>query len=190
MGGWGRPVVEDGLTLDLARIIRSGRNSGVLTWTWGTNGGQASIGFDLDLAADRLTLDYTVGDDRRPIKQSIRLTVTYPHFGGVRRWMICPVTGKRCGKLYSNAGSDLFLSREALGLVYESQREDEMGRALRRGFKALERLGGGKDIEEVHYLQKPKWMRWRTFNREMAKAREASAMHLSCAVARFGADFF
>jgi hypothetical protein len=183
--GCGRPVVEDGLALDLACLVRGHRRQGVLTWTWG-QGGKASIGYRLDLDAERLTLNFTTGSDRRPIEQSIRLTATYPHFGGRRWWMTCPETGKRCGKLYSNAGSDLFLSREALGLAYRSQREDEMDRALRRAFKVLDRLGGGNDLDEIHYLPKPKWMRWKTFNREMMKAREANSMNWSCAFDRFG----
>ena len=55
--------------------------------------------------------------------------------------------------------------------------------------RTLNRLGGTGDMGECHYPQKPKWMRWKTFDREMAKAREAreaNAMHLSCGLARFG----
>jgi len=87
--------------------------------------------------------------------------------------MICTVTGRRCQRLYTIAGYPRFASREALGLAYASQREAWTERALRRGRKALKCLGGLGDLDEVDALPEPKWMRWATYEAEMAKAREA-----------------
>lgn len=178
MGGWGsgrpgwRPVVEDGLALDFGFLRRLGGSAGTLWWS---RGGDriASIGWRLDLAAEGLTLNYTVDAGRRPVEQYIHLITTRPHFGGIRYWMICPVTRKRCAKLYSYPGHNYFTSREALGLAYRSQREDRMDRALRRGQKVLVDLGGTGDMDEAHYLRKPKWMRWPTFERKIAKVQAA-----------------
>ena len=75
----------------------------------------------------------------------------------------------------TSGGFNRFASREALGLAYRSQSEDAMGRALRRSRKALRRLGGTGDMDEVLYLPKPKWMRRATYEREMTKALQARA---------------
>jgi hypothetical protein len=182
VGGWGsgrsgwHPVVEDGLTLDFGFLRRLGGRSGTLWWS---RGGEriASIGWELHLAAEMLTLNYVVGDERRPIGQFIHLVMTRPHFGGVRWWMVCPATGRRVAKLHMYGGRNYFVSRQALGMAYRSQREDVMDRALRRGDKVLAKLGR-KDlsIEDAPYLPKPKWMRWRTYERAIAEAQAVNGV--------------
>lgn len=193
MGGWGsgrpgwRPVVEDGLTLDFGFLRRLGGRSGTLWWS--CRGERiAAISWGLDLAAEILTLNYVVGDERRPIEQRIRLTTTRPHFGGIRWWMACPATGRRVAKLHKYAGCDRFVSREALGMAYRSQREDVMDRALRRGDRVLAKLGR-KDlsIEDAPYLPKPKWMRWRTYERTIEEARAVNAVWDAAFCAKAGA---
>lgn len=181
MGGWGsgrpgwRPVVEDALKLDFGFVRRMGGYSGQLWWSRGDER-VATIGWALNLGAECLTLNYVVGAERRPVEQSIRLTTTRPHFGGIRWWMVCPATGRRAAKLYKYPGCDLFVSREALGMAYQSQREDALDRAIRRGVRVAEKLGRKNvGLDEVPYLPKPKWMRWRTYERTIAEAQSADA---------------
>ena len=183
--GGGRPVVEHGLALDFDWLRRQGQRSGSLHWS---QGGEetASIGYRLDLPGELLTLHYVAGDEREQVEQRIHLTFTEPPFGGRRWWMLCPITGERCLRLHSGWGYNRFASRKALGLAYASQSEDGMDRALRRGRKALERLGGSGDLDEAHYLPKPKWMRWPTYEREIAKARAADHAWAQAMADRFG----
>ena len=55
----------------------------------------------------------------------------------------------------------------AARLAYACQREPAHERALRRAFKLRSTLGAEGGIGD--YVAKPKWMRWRTYDRAMAK---------------------
>jgi hypothetical protein len=50
-------------------------------------------------------------------------------------------------------------------VAYASQFESPIYRALRGKAKIEERLWGFCDMEFWHFPPKPKWMRWRTYNR-------------------------
>lgn len=195
MGGFGsgrrgwRPVVEDGIALDIGYLRRSGRSGGSLHWS--KRGCEvAAIGWWIDLEAKLLTLNYVAGEAREPVEQRIRLTTTAPHLGGVRWWMLCPYSGRRCLKLYSGWGFNRFASREALGIAYRSQREDQLDRLIRRTHKILDELGGTGDLDEAYYLPKPKWMRWPTYERKMAEALAGAEAFSAKAARIIGLDRF
>jgi hypothetical protein len=57
-------------------------------------------------------------------------------------------------------------------LVYESQGEDIKYRAVRRAQKIRRRLGGNADLGDF-FPDKPKRMRWATYERLMQKAEKA-----------------
>jgi hypothetical protein len=81
------------------------------------------------------------------------------HLGGSRAWFLCPAVGcgRRVAILY---GGGIFACRHCYQLAYASSREDSGGRATRRADRLRARpgiLNGEGD--------KPKWMRWRTFER-------------------------
>ena len=64
-------------------------------------------------------------------------------------------------------------------LAYRSQRETSHDRASRRAFKLRGKLGADGGIGD--YIAKPKWMRWRTYDRkleEIAAAEEVVDAHL------------
>lgn len=105
---WGsKQTVEDGLTIDLNKLIRDGSiKPGVgwqatLTWTNTRTGEKvASIGYEANLIKPEnayVRLHYNHND--KPQDYKVRLTTTQPNFGGVRWWFICPVSGQRVGKL-------------------------------------------------------------------------------------------
>ena len=119
-------------------------------------------------------LSYRLGPEERHVDCRIRLTTTTPYFGGIRWWFRCPLSGRRVRKLYLVWGCDYFASRAALGLAYASTREQPHERLLRRRQKIQERLGGTGSEDELNCLPKPKWMRWKTFNRLMQEANEAN----------------
>ncbi len=96
-------------------------------------------------------------------------------FGGVRWWWVCPATGRRTAKLYLPVGGSRFLSRQAYGLAYASQREDRVARAHRRAARVHQRLGGPCRSAFGATPSKPKWMRRGTYERLAAELQEIDA---------------
>jgi hypothetical protein len=117
-----------------------------------------------------LRLQYTIHDywtgDPYEIDDKIFLTTTRPSFGGLRWWFVCPRLNRRVRKLYLPLGGRHFWSRRAYRLAYASQRETVYDRAMRRARKLYLKLGG--DPADDAYPDKPKRMRWTTYNRLMA----------------------
>lgn len=98
----------------------------------------------------------------------IGLQTTPQPFGGVRWWFCCPRTGRRSVRLFLPRGGIRFLSRHAYGLGYATQRECPVDRAWRRGSKLYASMGGQGDWRDDP-LPKPKWMRWKTYDRKRAQ---------------------
>lgn len=189
MGGYGsgrsggRPTVEDGLTLDLAKLLRDrlfrpGQGwAGSIVWTYvGTGERVGSIGYHALLGDERgrVRLHYTTtrwNGEKRASDYWVELTTTPQPFGGRRWWFRCPRTGARVAKLHLPPGALTFASRQAYRLAYRSQRETPRDRALGRAFKLRDRLGAKGGIGDC--IDKPKGMRWRTFEREMEKVEAA-----------------
>jgi hypothetical protein len=178
--------MESGLTLSLPKLMRDRlfRPGSVcyssLVWTNTTTGERVgSIGYEAHLGQEsgRLRLHYTttrLDGERRESDYWIALTTTSQPFGGRRWWFVCPRTGRRAAKLYLPNGAFTFASRQAYRLAYRSQREAPHDRALRRAFKLRGELGGDGGIGD--YISKPKWMRWRTFDRAMARIERAEGV--------------
>ncbi len=80
-----------------------------------------------------------------------------------------PGHGRRTAKLYLPVAGARFLSRQAYGLAYASQREDEVARAHRRAARLHGLLGSPRRSAFGGTLPKPKWMRWPTYERLSAE---------------------
>lgn len=171
----GRGTVEGcaSIVLSINTIIRAtgGRSPSGRRLTVTVNGQPQTILVRLDLepAAETgsLTLKYDVQHTSAatgPQHYAVRLVSTPCPFGGRRWWAICPATGRRAVKLYLPNGGRRFLSRAAYGMPYQSQRETEAGRAW-RAIREVDRRLGMAPAGIGAALEKPKWMRWRTFNR-------------------------
>jgi hypothetical protein len=77
-------------------------------------------------------------------------------------------------KLYMPPGSTRFLSRAAYRrLAYKSQRVTPYDRAINRAYKLRRRLGDRGMIGDE--IDKPKWTRWATFNRQVERIERADA---------------
>ena len=136
--GCGKATVEDGLTLDINKLVRVGNIrpggwcSGTLRWTRVASGEEVgSIGYEADLMAPDqawVRLHYRVNDE--PQDYRVTLETTRPNYGGRRWWFRCPATGWRVAKLHLPSGGQIFASRRAYGLAYQSQRERAYDRAL------------------------------------------------------------
>lgn len=184
MGGYGsgrsggRVLVENALRIDVDAMIRRGciqpdaHIVGQLRFDF--DGDDLVVHFESRLGHPdnswiRLKyaiVDYWTGDEHK-INDQIFLVGTQPPFGGVRWWFECPRSGRRVRKLYLPLGGRHFRSHLAYRLAYACQREAVDDRARRRARKLCLRLGG--DPDDDTYPDKPKRMRWKTYNRLMDK---------------------
>lgn len=160
MGGYGsgrstgRPRTGGCKAFDLARLKRKS-GTGIFSWSMAGEH-MGSVGYRL--THDALALFWTRdGEDR---EKRFALTYTPTPFGK-RPWIVCGC-GRRCRILYS-AGRG-WSCRLCNNLGYQSQVEDRGTRMRRKAGKLIRRCGFNPDEYEFPD-EKPKWMRWRTFNR-------------------------
>jgi hypothetical protein len=195
----GRPTVEHALKLDLHHLIRNGSFRpgatvvGSLTWTDSYSGQQtASIGYEAHMGEDSgwVRLRYTTTNhwsgETTQHDYRVELTSTLQPFGGRRWWWVCPRRGDLVSKLYKPGGSAIFASRKAHRLAYRSQRQSPHDRALGRAFKLRRRLGSTAGIGDE--IEKPKGMRWATFDRKIEQIEAAEAIcnaHLAQFIRQF-----
>jgi hypothetical protein len=104
----------------------------------------------------------------------ILLDTTPCHFGWDRYWFLCPARGcdQRVAVLYLKGRE--FACRHCCHLTYQSQREREAMRALRRAQKIRVRLGGSADMQ-TPFPDKPKGMHGRTYRTLHQKGLEVEA---------------
>jgi hypothetical protein len=141
--------------------------------------------------ANYLLLDFKVReyDEEKwtPVRQTVHFDQTPTHFGGQRRWFLCPGCDRRCRILYGGAR---FFCRKCYRLSYRSQSEDSAQRAISRTQATRRRLGGSESIDD-YFPPKPKGMHWKTYNRlveadeEAARRADAKLMGFFARLQRF-----
>jgi hypothetical protein len=117
------------------------------------------------------------GSEWEDVREPVPLTWTTCNFGGERPWFICPGAGcgRRVAVLYGPGR--YFLCRHCYDLVYESQRENGMYRALRRAQTIRERLGGSASMMKP-FPERPKGMHHETYWRLREEHDEAEMAQL------------
>ena len=117
------------------------------------------------------------GDEWEDVQEPVELDWTPCTFGGERPWFICPGAGcgRRVAILYGPGR--YFLCRHCYDLAYQSQRDNEMYRALHRAQDIRQRLGGSANMMEP-FPEKPKGMHWRTYERLWWEHHEAEMEQL------------
>jgi len=129
-------------------------------------------------------------DDEREHTYRVSLTSTPMRFGGRRWWWLCPRTGSRAFVLYLPNGGYEFWSHAAYRLGYACQRETTTDRLMRRARKLNRALGGEGGAIGDQPPGKPKWMRWKTWERKYREwdeaDRRADYMWATEAARRFG----
>lgn len=184
--------------LDFARIfgtalnraeIATGKAPLYATWEWHSGDAFSNEWLRGTIANPdgelSMTLEHLGG------RQVVRLLATFPHFGGVRYWFECPHTFRRCRVLYRPTNSEHagYACKSAWRIHYACQHESDVDRARRKSVKIRERLWphvGGDVTIPADQLPKPKWMRWRTFNRLVAECLEADAVMNDYSLRHFG----
>ena len=154
-------------SLDVRRWAREGmlRPGYRGSWQWLRNGDVvASVWMSAE--QERVTLTYrrrSNGGDWKDEEYPVRIVRTPCNLGGARPWFVCPAHG--CGRRVAILhGGGIFACRRCHQLAYASTREDAGDRATRRADRIRARLGWEPGILNGRGL-KPKWMRWRTFER-------------------------
>jgi hypothetical protein len=147
-------------------MLRPGYSGG---WRWHC-GGQQVASIQMRAEADRVMLIYrhrSGGGDWKDEEYPVDLERTACHLGGSRVWFLCPVRGcgRRVAILY---GGGIFACRRCHRLAYDSTRESAGDRATRRADHIRMRIGWEPGILNGDG-PKPKWMRWKTFDRLVAR---------------------
>lgn len=195
-GGW-RPHIEGALVLNIGCLIRFGAlrdgARGSLTWrdSYGDERGGISYATVMQTDSGALTLLYSLPDretdDRKSIQCFIRLSSLPLHYGGRRWYMHCPYTGRRALKLYKFSGIEQFCHRTAIRPLptYASQRVSGINRVIEQRW-AIRRKLGDKVSDLFGEPMRPKWIRWRTYERYAARDAELSARENSYFLSFFG----
>ena len=177
-----RVRLEDGLKLDLNQLVRQnlvrpGAAWGsTIRWNYRYSGEEIASGqVSADMTHDRrgwLRLQLGTFDQWIPLEAVPR------HFGGRQWYFLCPATSLRASVLWKPPGANRFCSRQTWGrqVAYGSQFASPHDRALNAAQDIRYRLGW-EDYASIDDCMppKPKWMRWRTYERiiQLCEANEA-----------------
>ena len=177
-GGYPTAEACQSFVIDIASLRRGGLRTGLK--------GEASLKYGEDEFPIRMAID-TTGDnphivlthetrstryESEAVSYRVQLTWTQPPFGGRRWWFRCPKTYRRAQKLVLPLGGHQFWSRRGYGLGYPCQRETPYDRAMRRLRKLDRTLGGWGEGIPDDPPEKPKWMRWRTYESKQLQWQE------------------
>jgi hypothetical protein len=172
-----RACLQSGLSLNLnrliqRRLIQPGAYSGSgISWTSSYTGEPIASGLiTADVSGDHEGwLRIQIGQ----LDQWISLVSEPRHFGGRQWYFMCPTTDRRASVLWKPPGARRFACRQAWGrqVAYSSQFQTLTDRAHQGMAKINSRLCsiGGFHPDEWDLPPKPKWMRWRTYNRAVEK---------------------
>jgi hypothetical protein len=134
-----------------------------------------------DEKAERVILTYRhrsgPGGEWEEVREPVPLAWTACNFGEQRPWFVCPGAGcgRRVAILYGPGR--YFLCRHCYDLVYESQRDNAMSRALHKAQSIRKHLGGSANMMEP-FPEKPKGMHRETYERLWWEHHEAEMEQL------------
>ena len=187
--GGGKDTTSDYKKIDVRFLQKQGHlvPSKSFTLSWTRNGINAGwIQGRTTNEAVVLSYKHRRGDweEWKSEEYPVRISHSPCNYGGKRPWLHCPARGcgRRVAILY---GGPIFVCRHCRQLAYDSQRERDYERALRRVQTIQERLGGtGCAVDGCP--EKPKGMHWSTYRRlERQYGHYELAMNLG-SVRRFG----
>ena len=173
-----RARLENGLKLDITRLarrgfIRFGAATGPvgIKWTNSYTGNEIASGIITANMSEPYSGWFQIRI--RQLDQQISSVALPRHFGGRQWFFICPYLGRRATVLWMPPGAHSFASRQRWGrhVAYSSQFLSPMDRVHAGKAKINRRLCriGGYDPDEWEIPPKPKWIRWRTYERAVQK---------------------
>src|SRR6201987_422597 len=179
-----RVRLESGLKLNLNSLARRGFiKPGAITgpvsiaWTDGYTGEQIAGSITADMSGEQTGwLRILLGR----LNQCFTLVARRRHFGGRQWFFMCPHLHSLATVLWMPPGARSFACQRRWGrqVASASQFMDRIARAHQGKAKIHSRLCsvGGFDPDEWDLPPKPKWMRWRTYNRIVEKFDRYEAM--------------
>ncbi len=173
-----RVRLESGFKLDLPKLTRQGfllpgskTGPTFIRWSYTATGEEIATGLlSADLSGQfegwaRLQLG--------ELDQRIELRARPRHFGGRQWYFRCPYKGRDVSVLWKPPGAKDFACRQRWGqqVAYGSQFERWHDRALNGAHRIRAQLDpkGIYGCIDDMFPPKPKWMRWRTYDRLAAK---------------------
>ncbi len=143
------------------------------TFTFDEGGSdELTIAMDVDTTNEHLPLVWFEHERRTASAEIERYRIAFestrPNFGGRRWYFRCPCNGSRVTRLFLPLGGHGFWSRKAYRLGFACQRESWGDRADRQARKLHRKLGGDGQWRSGS-PDKPKGMRWHTYERHMER---------------------
>ncbi len=183
-GGYEHKRTKGTVTNDRVLDIRYWQREGVMkpglcfNLTWGQPENHLTPGVAIRVEEQRVILIYRcqqADGSLTLVKYPIALDWTPCPFGGRRSWFRCPTEGcgKRVAILHLDHRKAQFTCRHCQGLAYSSQRENAIDRNLRRARKIARKLVS-QDYTITSSPDKPKRMRWRTYQGLLSDANAAT----------------
>ena len=172
-----RACLEDGLKLDLNHLARKGfikfgANIAARGISWSnSHRGEIASGVITADITDPSRAWFRIAIGR--FAQQITLASRPRHYGGRQWFFVCPVTGGLATVLWKPPGASRFCSRQGWGgkVAYASQFMDRLSRAHYGKSKIKLQLCsiGQFDSDDWELPPKPRWMRWKTYNRHVER---------------------
>ena len=172
-----RVCLQDGLKLDLNRLIRDGTvKIGAATSRtifWQVAGSREVVRVAVITADLTNFASARIWVLMRGLDQKIELIAQPRSFGGRQWYFLCPVWRLPASVLWKPPGATKFRSRQAWGkeVAYHTQFVGREGRARIGKQRTRSRLGSDDKDSNWHLPPpaKPKWMRWPTYERHLNK---------------------
>jgi hypothetical protein len=126
---------------------------------------QYRCGLELEITAERYNDEPRLILAHSGIAQYVSLASVPKPYGGQQWYLLCPVTFRRVSVLWCPYGARKFASRHAYrNAAYNTQFLDPTQRCWRELRRVAKRLGS-TDPDDYDLPEKPKWMRWSTYER-------------------------
>lgn len=172
-----KPSIDAVRSLDVRDWQRRGLLKPGLRFTieWGQQG-DLTLGIAVRMDEHHVVLAYRYlnGDGSlTTVEYPVALDWTPQTFSGRRVWFRCPTEGCERRVAILHLGDFRFACRRCHGLAYSSQRENAIDRNLRRARKIRRKLGDLQDSLSSS-SDKPKGMRWHTYNQLLSDANAAT----------------
>src|ERR1700722_1081764 len=180
-GGKPMDTVEGYLALDIRKLDCVQPLSGRTTLVTFRRGEEevAAIRVEM-LERGQIVLKYKY-EQSEEIVDRIKIVYGRYHFGGNRRWFICPDCERPKVILYCRR---YFRCRTCLSLAYRSQKQSALNRSLSRVAARRRKLGGSGSLVEP-FPTRPKRIRLKTYSRLAAEDERECSEFLSASLAAF-----
>lgn len=151
----------------LLSLVDSTESSAAGSLTWRDGGGRetSSVSYLIEQREVGLTVTlfyrYVYGADKVDCRSDLRVVATYPNFGGVRYWWLCPACSRRVLKVYQRGGR--WACRTCFRLTYDSTRRDEIDDISAKLQAVRNKLGATGELTSPLPWLKPSYMRFTTY---------------------------